>query len=51
MATKTVAISTLYPDSKVPIYKNKTFKINLGIYTEYLSNAYKTTRDVAKELY
>lgn len=50
MASKTVAIATSYPDAKVPVYKNKTMKIDSVIHTEYLSNAYKTTRDVAKEL-
>jgi len=37
-----------YPD-KVPKYKTKAFKFDAP-YIENLSNAYKTTRDISKEL-
>jgi len=50
MATKTVTAKFPYPDAKPPVYKSKTIKIEAGVHTEQLSNAYKTTRDVAVEL-
>ncbi|KAH6641230.1 hypothetical protein F5144DRAFT_125641 [Chaetomium tenue] len=50
MATKVVAAKHPYPDNKPPVYK-KTPKIDVGLHTENLSNAYKTTRDVALELH
>ncbi|KAK0734068.1 hypothetical protein B0T26DRAFT_51088 [Lasiosphaeria miniovina] len=50
MATKTLTLKFPYPDSKPPVYKSKAIKIDGGLHTEQLSNAYKTTRDVAVEL-
>lgn len=50
MATKVAAAQFPYPDKKPPVYKSKTIKIESGVHTEQLSNAYKTTRDVAVEL-
>ncbi|KAK0702417.1 hypothetical protein B0H67DRAFT_595632 [Lasiosphaeris hirsuta] len=50
MATKTITAKFPYPDAKPPVYKSKTVKIEAGLHTEQLSNAYKTTRDVAVEL-
>ncbi|KAK4186019.1 hypothetical protein QBC35DRAFT_388240 [Podospora australis] len=38
-----------YPEGKVK-YKFKGFKIDVAQHTETLGNAYKTTRDVAREL-
>ncbi len=40
---------TPYPD-KPPIYKAKALKIDSPAYADSLGNAYKTTRDVSKEL-
>jgi len=50
MATKAVTFKFPYPDAKPPVYKTKALKIDGGLHTEQLSNAYKTTRDVAVEL-